>query len=118
MFDPGEELALSDESLAFCASAIQRIYMLRSSADVLGAAFEIMVNPTMKGDKGQYFTPRHVIKLCVDVLDPKDQETVFDPACGSGGFLIGAMDHVYDKIRADRDDDSETSAYLALIMID
>jgi type I restriction enzyme M protein len=107
VFDPGEEMILSNESLAFCTSAIQRLYLLRSSADVLGAAFEIMVNPTMKGDKGQYFTPRHVIKLCVDVLDPLEHETVFDPACGSGGFLIGAMDHVFRKIRVDRDDESE-----------
>lgn len=73
----------------------------------MGAAFEVMVNPTMKGDKGQYFTPRHVIKLCIDVLNPKDGETVFDPACGSGGFLIGAMDHVFAQIREDRDDESE-----------
>jgi type I restriction enzyme M protein len=38
----------------------------------------------MKGDKGQYFTPRHVIKMCIEILDPQDGETLFDPACGSG----------------------------------
>jgi type I restriction enzyme M protein len=107
VFDAGEEIALSDEALAFCVSALQRIYLLRSRADILGAAFEVMVNPTMKGDKGQYFTPRHVIKLCIDVLNPSDQESVLDPACGSGGFLIGAMDHVFRKIREARDDESE-----------
>src|SRR5262249_37590125 len=46
-------------------------------------------------------------KLCVEVLNPDDQERVFDPACGSGGFLIGAIDHVFRKIRKDRDDESE-----------
>ncbi len=107
VFDSGEEIILSDDSLAFCTSALQRIYLLKSRADILGAAFEVMVNPTMKGDKGQYFTPRHVIKMCVDVLAPSDQETVFDPACGSGGFLIGAMDHVFRKIREDRDDEND-----------
>jgi type I restriction enzyme M protein len=107
IFDPGEEIVLSDESLGFAVSALQRVYLLRSSADILGSAFEVMVNPTMKGDKGQYFTPRHVIKLCVEVLNPDDQESVFDPACGSGGFLIGAIDHVFRKIRKDRDDESE-----------
>jgi type I restriction enzyme M protein len=60
IFDPGEEIVLSDESLAFAVSALQRVYLLRSSADILGSAFEVMVNPTMKGDKGQYYAaPRH-----------------------------------------------------------
>ncbi|SEJ05374.1 N-6 DNA methylase [Frateuria terrea] len=107
VFAPGEELNLSDETLAFCVSALQKAYLLKSDADVLGAAFEVMVNPTMKGDKGQYFTPRHVINLCIDVLDPTETETIFDPACGSGGFLVSAMDHVFKQIRSERDDESE-----------
>jgi type I restriction enzyme M protein len=107
VFKPGEEINLTDESLAFCVSALQKAYLLKSDADVLGSAFEVMINPGMKGDKGQYFTPRHVIEMCISILDPKDGETFFDPACGSGGFLIGAMDHVFHKIEAERDDPNE-----------
>lgn len=107
VFSPGEELNLSEETLAFCVSALQKTYLLKSDADVLGAAFEVMVNPTMKGDKGQYFTPRHVIDLCIDVLNPTETETIFDPTCGSGGFLVSAMDHVFKQIRSERDDESE-----------
>lgn len=107
VFDEGEEILLSDESLAFCVSALQKVYLLKSDADVLGSAFEIMINPNMKGDKGQYFTPRHVIKMCIDILDPQQNETIFDPACGSGGFLVAAMDHVFSKIRNERDDENE-----------
>lgn len=107
VFDDGEELLLSDDSLAFCVSALQKSYLLKSDADILGSAFEIMINPDMKGDKGQYFTPRHVIRMCIDILRPTEDETIFDPACGSGGFLVGAMDHVFRTIRADRDDESE-----------
>lgn len=107
VFAQGEEINLNDDTLAFCVSALQKTYLLKSDADVLGAAFEVMINPTMKGDKGQYFTPRHVINLCIDVLDPQDNETVFDPACGSGGFLVSAMDHVFARIKAERDDESE-----------
>jgi type I restriction enzyme M protein len=88
-------------------SALQKAYLLKSDADVLGAAFEVMINPGMKGDKGQYFTPRHVIKMCIDVLAPQDGETFFDPACGSGGFLIGAMEQVFAQIEKDRDDDAD-----------
>ena len=93
--------------LAFCVSALQKVYLLKSDADILGAAFEIMINPNMKGDKGQYFTPRHVTRMCIDILDPKQNETIFDPACGSGGFLVAAMDHVFHKIRDERDDENE-----------
>lgn len=105
VFQEGEEIRLTDESLAFCVSALQKAYLLKSDADVLGAAFEVMINPGMKGDKGQYFTPRHVIRMCIEILDPQDGETFFDPACGSGGFLIGAMSHVFAQIERDRDND-------------
>jgi len=107
VFGPGEEVELKDDTLAFCVSALQKTYLLKSDADVLGSAFEVMINPTMKGDKGQYFTPRHVVDLCTRVLKPKDNETIFDPACGSGGFLVSAMDYVFSSIRAERDDESE-----------
>ena len=60
-----------------------------------------MINPNMKGDKGQYFTPRHVIRMCIDILRPQQNETIFDPACGSGGFLVTAMDHVFTKIKSE-----------------
>lgn len=66
-----------------------------------------MINPGMKGDKGQYFTPRHVIRMCIDILDPTEHQTVYDPACGSGGFLIAAMDKVFHRIAKDRDDEKE-----------
>ena len=107
VFQPNELIQLTDESLAYCVSALQNVYLLKSPADILGSAFEVMVNPDMKGDKGQYFTPRHVIKMCIDILAPKDGESVFDPACGSGGFLIGALDYVYKQIEAERDSESE-----------
>jgi type I restriction enzyme M protein len=107
VFEEGEDILLSDESLAFSVSALQKSYLLKSDADILGSAFEVMINPSMKGDKGQYFTPRHVVRMCIEVLNPQENESIFDPACGSGGFLVSAMDHVYTKIRNDRDDESE-----------
>ena len=107
VFEHGENIGLTDETLAFCVSALQNAYLLKSDADVLGAAFEVMINPSMKGDKGQYFTPRHVVRMCMEVLQPGDTETLLDPACGSGGFLVAAMEHVFQKIRKERDDENE-----------
>ena len=107
VFDSGEDIKLTDETLSFCVSALQNTYLLKSDADVLGAAFEVMINPSMKGDKGQYFTPRHVVRMCMEVLQPRDTETLLDPACGSGGFLVAAMDCVFQKIREERDDEND-----------
>jgi type I restriction enzyme M protein len=54
-----------------------------SDLDVLDAAFEHLINPEQKGDKGQYFTPRHVVRMCVEMLNPRQDETCLDPACGA-----------------------------------
>lgn len=45
--------------------------------------------------------------MCVEILNPKDGETIFDPSCGSGGFLVSAMSHVYRTIEKERDDENE-----------
>ncbi len=60
----------------------------------MDAAFEYLVNPEQKGQKGQYFTPRPVIKMAVKMLNPDDGEKVIDPSCGSAGFLIHTIRHV------------------------
>lgn len=70
-------------------------YMLEG--DVKGAIYESILEKNGKDKKsgaGQYFTPRALIKAMVDVIDPKIMETVADPACGTGGFLLSAYEHM------------------------
>jgi type I restriction enzyme M protein len=69
------------------------------STDVLGDAYEWILRyfaPT-KAKEGEIYTPREVIKLLIEILDPKPMESVYDPACGSGGMLIEAFKHVEEK---------------------
>jgi type I restriction enzyme M protein len=69
------------------------------SADVLGDAYEWILRyfaPT-KAKEGEIYTPREVIRLLIEILNPKAMESVYDPACGSGGMLISAFKHVEDK---------------------
>ena len=69
------------------------------SADVLGDAYEWILRyfaPT-KAKEGEIYTPREVIKLLIEILDPKPLESVYDPACGSGGMLISAFKHVEER---------------------
>src|ERR1700730_17825668 len=76
------------------------MYSLRESdVDVKGHAYEEIVGANLRGDRGEFFTPRNICNMAVAMLDPSENQIVLDPACGTGGFLIGAMTHVIEKIR-------------------
>ena len=67
------------------------------SADVKGDAYEGLLEKNaqdVKTGAGQYFTPRPLIQAMVDVINPKPNETLCDPACGTGGFIIAAHDYI------------------------
>lgn len=85
---------LTDEHLHVCVEALATHDISGNGLDVLDSFFEFMVSRAAKGSKGQYFTPRHVVDFCVRMLQPSLDETVLDPACGSGGFLFHALDYV------------------------
>ena len=80
--------------LAQCVEHLEGISLDRTELDTKGVAFEEFMGGFFKGDFGQYFTPRELIAFAVEVLDPKRSHLVLDPACGSGGFLLYALDHV------------------------
>lgn len=70
------------------------------SADVKGDAYEGLLEKNAQDTKsgaGQYFTPRPLIQAIVDVMDPKPGETISDPACGTGGFLLAAHDYIVNQ---------------------
>jgi len=79
---------------------IAAINFNKTELDTKGVAFEEFMGGFFKGDFGQYFTPREIIAFCVQMLQPSNKDLVIDPACGSGGFLLYALDYVRDT--ADR----------------
>jgi len=97
IFDPSEKIQLTPQALAPCVSELEKYQFFGSDLDVLDAAFEHLINPEQKGDKGQYFTPRHVVRMCVDMLNPKEDEYCLDPACGPCGFMIHTLKHVTES---------------------
>lgn len=97
VYGRGDDFQLSDGNLIYCIRTLQQYHLIRSG-DVLGTAFELLVNQEMKGEMGQYFTPRQVVQMMTRMLGPKIDERVCDPACGSGGFLIYSMRTVFDFI--------------------
>ena len=84
--------------------ASENWYMLEG--DFKGTIYESILEKNgqdKKSGAGQYFTPRALIQAIVDVVDPKITETVADPACGTGGFLLAAFDHMKNQSRDIRD---------------
>jgi len=73
---------------------LQSINFSRTDLDTKGIAFERFMEDFFRGKMGQFFTPREVIRFCVEMLKPGHDELILDPACGSGGFLLNAMDYV------------------------
>lgn len=95
IFDDGDVLKLKGDALRLCAAALEQYSLTHTDLDAVDAAFEYLINPEQKGQKGQYFTPRPVVKMAIKMLNPQDGERVIDPACGSCGFLIHTIRHVH-----------------------
>jgi type I restriction enzyme M protein len=95
VFLPGESIDLTPDHLAVCVSFLQDIKLFNSNLQVIDEAFEYLVTQVYKGSKGQYFTPRHVIDMCVKMLHPKWEEHMIDTAAGSCGFTVHTIFHVW-----------------------
>src|SRR5262249_54852812 len=87
-----------DRALAYVAAQLARFDLLVTDTDAKGMAFEAITSHTLKQKKGQFFTPRNVIRMMVEMVDPQPGKRVLDPACGSGGFLIVALSHARRRI--------------------
>lgn len=105
VFDPREEIGAGDREIAIVVSELQDFRFVSDEAsddtfDIVGAAYEVYVGSHLKGDRGQYFTPRLIVQLTTRLVNPSENDIVLDPSMGSGGFLITAMRHVARRIRA------------------
>lgn len=101
-----EDLELQPVVLSYLVSQLQMFALLDSDIDVKGKAYEEVVGSNLRGDRGEFFTPRNICTMIVEILDPQENQLIVDPACGTGGFLITAMNHVVkhieDRVNATR----------------
>lgn len=105
VFDENTKIMLSPSHLAICVSSLQSVKLFNSNLDVIDDAFEYLMSKSSKGEKGQFFTPRYVIEMCVRMLNPKKGEKMIDTACGSSGFPMHTILHVWSHMAKDRGDD-------------
>ena len=99
IFDAKDDyIDLRPEVLAYVVTQLQGFSLLSSPVDVKGVAYEEIVGSNLRGDRGEFFTPRNACKMAVKMLDPMPDEIVLDPSCGTGGFLIAAMNNAIQYI--------------------
>lgn len=98
VFDKDDKIKLDNASLVYIVGELQNKCIMEAERDAIGDAFEVFIGPALRGSEGQFFTPRNVVRMIVEMLDPEPDEYIIDPACGSGGFLIIALEHVWNKI--------------------
>jgi type I restriction enzyme M protein len=101
VFPADDKIKLTPDHLQVCIGSLEEWKLFNSNLDVVDDAFEYLVNKSSKGEKGQYFTPRWVIDLCVRMLNPREEETLVDTACGSAGFPVHSIFHVWKAILED-----------------
>jgi type I restriction enzyme M protein len=102
LFKGNEEITLSDRALAFIVSELSRYDFARTDVDAKGAAYQEIVGTNLRGDRGQYFTPRGAIRLVVQMLAPKEGERVLDTSCGTGGFLVEILNYLNKVFHAEK----------------
>jgi type I restriction enzyme M protein len=98
IFDESDVIKLDENSIVYVVGELQRYLITEAERDAVGDAFEVFIGPALRGAEGQFFTPRNVVRMAVEMLDPKPNEYITDPACGSGGFLIIALEYVWKKL--------------------
>jgi len=98
IFPAGATIELTSSHLQTCVSYLENVKLFNSNLEVVDDAFEYLVNKDAKGDKGQYFTPRYVIDMCVKMLNPQPDEPIIDTAAGSCGFPVHSIFHVWQQL--------------------
>ncbi len=103
IFKGNEIIELNDTVLKYVVSELQRFSLVDTETDVKGEAYEEIVGPNLRGDRGEFFTPRNVCNMTIEMLFfliPKDKLTspgdmkILDPTVGTGGFLIAGVQKI------------------------
>jgi type I restriction enzyme M protein len=120
IFPASDELTLNGRVLAYIVSELQSYSLLRTQTDVKGSAYEELVGANLRGDRGEYFTPRNVCDMAVRMvfaLYPRRKLTslrILDTCCGTGGFLVSVINYLRHiltlKERAKGGDEAEIVA--------
>lgn len=98
VLDINDEISLDASSLCYIVGQLQSYCLIDAERDAIADAFEVFIGNALKGSQGQFFTPRNIVGLMIEVLDQSYEETIIDPACGSGGFIVESLRYIWAKM--------------------
>jgi type I restriction enzyme M protein len=98
IFDTNDGFKLTLRSLAYIVSELQKYSLLNTNIDIKGKAYEEIVGANLRGNNGEFFTPRNIVKMIVKMINPTNKERILDSSCGTGGFLVNAMTYVMEQL--------------------
>lgn len=101
VFQKNDGINLDAKTISYIIGELQPYCITEAERDIIGEAFEVFIGPALKGSQGQFFTPRNIVKTAIEIINPGMEDKIVDPACGSGGFLIVALEYVWSKINAE-----------------
>ncbi|MBQ3644303.1 MAG: N-6 DNA methylase [Candidatus Riflebacteria bacterium] len=98
VMDKEDNISLDAESIIYVVGELQNYCLIEAERDTVADAFEVFIDHALKGGQGQFFTPRNVVRMMVEILDPSDEDIIIDPSCGSGGFLVETLRYIWKKL--------------------
>lgn len=98
VIDNSDEITLDPNSIVYIVGELQNYCLTEADRDVIADAFETFIDHALKGGQGQFFTPRNVIKMMIEILNPTEDDFIIDPSCGSGGFLVETLRYIWGKL--------------------
>lgn len=96
--DTNDTIKLEPRTVAQIVGELQKYSLLNTNIDYKGKAYEEIVGANLRGDRGEFFTPRNVMHMAVDMINPQKDEKILDSSCGTGGFIVTAMNAVISKL--------------------
>ncbi len=98
VIDADDKITLDNDSIAYVVGELHHYCLMDAERDVIADAFEVFIDHALKGGQGQFFTPRNVIKMIIEIVNPSNTDLIIDPACGSGGFLVETLRYIWKKL--------------------
>ncbi len=97
---PGRDVRfqVDDDSIYYVVETLQNYRVLSNDSDAVSHAFQVIRGKAYKGEEGQFFTPQSVVSVAIAAVDPRPEDRVIDPACGSGSFLATALANVVERL--------------------
>ncbi|TQR32331.1 N-6 DNA methylase [Campylobacter sp. MIT 99-7217] len=101
IFEVNEKIKLKESTILRIVEELEKYNLSLTSTDIKGIAFEKFLGSTLRGELGQFFTPRSVVDFMIEMINPRENEICCDPASGSGGFLIRIFSKIKEDIQKD-----------------